>query len=700
MSSPSTPPPTPVVDDEAPDPDADRMLAAARRGSNRAWAALVDRLDPACRDFAHLVLGGHGVDSALLAAYVRAYRARRTAEPPATVFLLHHTWIACGHEIRRHQRRRNPAPGRRPIRDDRTPRLGDDPRGRSLALLRPEERAVWALVERAGLPVATVAAALGVEERVVATVATRVVEHVDTGPPPSPYDGLPTDPRERAVEVEPEPGPEPRPDEEPEAEPEPDEAAVADPDATAVHDTLGDEFGAEEIDPGSLDPEPASPAFWRELGRRLRAESEATPAAPRPKLPEPGDPSPSLTPAKAPPVAMQRRAPRRARRRKPDEIDQLVDEAGRQRPRRRWGAWAIRTLAVVIVAAVFGVAVVGLYRVASNSREPVRGETVADVVRRSMLVLDDAGTWSASVEVTSLGERHPMTVVAANDGSYRVQDSGLGRLTTYDARFAVVMDSVTGLPPRHDTGVAPGAPDVTAPRHGYPQEDLAIAARTLSVVDDERPATDRLNGRDVLTMTAPLTGDIDLTYVVDASSLAPVRITWSVEGATVRELRFADVELGAAAPDYTQDLGDVAATDQGFAQVRLTEIATRTQMQPVTPDYLPDGFTFTGAAVDEAGRVSSIRYARGPQELIVTLRPSPVEAGAVWDDPFDRGDDEATPSELEIDSGPFRGVTALQVSGGRALPSVWGADGEIAFTVAGDLNPDELARVARSLRRS
>jgi anti-sigma factor RsiW len=38
------------------------------------------------------------------------------------------------------------------------------------------------------------------------------------------------------------------------------------------------------------------------------------------------------------------------------------------------------------------------------------------------------------------------------------------------------------------------------------------------------------------------------------------------------------------------------------------------------------------------------------------------------------------------------------VAGGTALPSIWGADGEVAFTVAGDLSPDDLQRVARSLR--
>ena len=113
--------------DEGTDPTADRMLAAARQGSNRAWAALIERVDPTCRLLAHLVLGGNDVDATLQSAYVRAYRARRKGSDDAVVLLLNHVWITCGHEIRRRQRREAPAPGRRPQRDPRPSRLGPPP---------------------------------------------------------------------------------------------------------------------------------------------------------------------------------------------------------------------------------------------------------------------------------------------------------------------------------------------------------------------------------------------------------------------------------------------------------------------------------------------------------------------------------------------------------------------------------------------
>ena len=103
--------------------------------------------------------------------------------------------------------------------------------------------------------------------------------------------------------------------------------------------------------------------------------------------------------------------------------------------------------------------------------------------------------------------------------------------------------------------------------------------------------------------------------------------------------------------------------------------------------------------MNETERIAHVRYSRGPQELLITLRPSPVEAGQDWDDPFTRGEgEEATPTEVAIEDGPFRGATALQVAGPRALPSLWVADGELAFTVSGDVTADELVRIAQSLR--
>ena len=715
-------PPTPAPHPNAPagtarpdadagpvDPEADRLLRAARQGSNRAWAGLLERLDPTCRLLAHLVLGGHDVDTTLESAYVRAYRARRKGSDDAAELLLNHVWMACGHEIRRRQRREAPAPGRRAQRDDRTLRFGPGAEAAAVADLRPEERAVWGLVHQAQLPVASVAGALGVDRSVVAGVADRVVDLVEEAVAAGDQGAAevaPTDDQDDLDRVDGSPSL----DEPTQAHSLVDDDAEGDgtdPDGLTVitEGGDGDETGGPD-ETGSLEPPPATPVFWAELGRRLLAERDAVAAAPPPPPIDPDGGSPALSRTPAPPVAMQRRAPRRSRRHRPDLVEGLAEEAGRQRPRRSWPALLLRVLVVLVVLGILAGAVVALYNAASTARSPVRGDSTADVSRRSMGVLAEAGSWSATIERTEVqdGETTVATleVVTAEDGSYRISDDSISRLTTYDARFAMVRDTIPGFPSRNDQGVAPGGPDPSPPRAGLPIGDLATAARVLSTQDDTEPETTELNGREVQTLTGPLDADTELTYTVDAARLLPVRITWTRGDVKVKELRFRDIQLGVGATPYSQELPPDAppAVDLGFLPVQLGEVQARTGQTPLTPDYLPgqpDGFAFTGAFVNEGERVVSLRYAAGPQQVIITVRPSPVEAGQQWPDPFDRADETVTPEDVTLDSGPFRDAPVQMVAGGTALPSIWGSDGERAFTVAGDLSAQDLQRVAASL---
>lgn len=691
----SSPPPllrtrSSVAPEPGADPAADRMLAAARRGSNRAWAALVERLDPACRALSHLVLGGRGVDQVLFTAYVRAYRARRLGGSDATAFLLDHVWTACGHEVRRRQRRETPAPGRRAEPDEQPPALGDSALARAVATLRPEERAVWALVERQGHPPALVGRALGVDEGIVTGVAARVairLAEVATAPTEGAHvDALDeVDAADAADEVD-----------------ELDEPLGAGPTAETATETPSG--GGDTSAGGALDPEPPTTAFWTELGQRLRAEREALPAAPAPALPPPGGPSPSLTPAKAPPVAMQRRAPAKSRKERPDLVEGLADGADRQRPRRSLAPMAARAAVVVVVVAVVAGAVALLYRAASTARSPVRGQTAADLAARSMEVLGE-GTWSATVEASGTGDDGQETdtayrVIAAPDGSYRIEDASRGRIATYDARQGMLRDVVAGLPPRNETGIALGPPDPSAPRAELPLDDLASAARALSEADERPPEAATVAGRRVWRLTGSLPERV-LTYTVDAATLVPVRITWTGDGRPERDLRFRDVDLEVADPAFTQDLPPErpSAVDRGFEPVAISEISTRIDLTPLTPDHLPgDAFAFTGAAVDDEARIASLRYARGPQQITITVRPSPVEAGNPWDDPFARDEGDVPVEEVVIGSGRFRNAPAQQAGEGSALPSLWAADGELALTVAGDVSSEELLEVARSLR--
>ena len=132
---------------------------------------------------------------------------------------------------------------------------------------------------------------------------------------------------------------------------------------------------------------------------------------------------------------MQKRAPRRARRRQADLVDNLADEADRQRPRRSWPGLLVKVAAVLAVIGILAAAVAALYNAASTARSPVRGDSTADVADRSMGVMAEAGTWSATIDRTATDDsgepvEATFTVQADQDGSYVIVDQSIDRTTT------------------------------------------------------------------------------------------------------------------------------------------------------------------------------------------------------------------------------------------------------------------------------
>jgi len=188
--------------------------------------------------------------------------------------------------------------------------------------------------------------------------------------------------------------------------------------------------------------------------------------------------------------------------------------------------------------------------------------------------------------------------------------------------------------------------------------------------------------------------------VVDRARLAPVRVTFLRGGASVRSLAFTEVVLDGPVGPFTVDLSDqrVQPVDRGFRRVPLAEVAAAVGYQPRRPSFLPPGFELAAVTVRPEGKVVSLRYQRGFEQVVVTTRTSPVRRGAVWADPFERGAGGPRPERVRIGAGPFRLTTAERVAEVGSLPTVWGSDGTLAFTVAGDLTADQLIRVVESLR--
>ncbi len=636
----------------------DDLLRAARAGDDRAFATLIQRHDGLLTTLAHRLVSATRADEIQRAVYVKAYRALpRRPGRAARPWLIRLTYLAAVDRQRRRERRRAGGPGRKPVVDDDTGDLGHPGAASALAALPLDQRAVVVLVDELGVEVDEVAAALGTDERVAGTLL--------------------------------------------------DEARRA----------------LSPADLSELPPAAHGPEFWEQLGRRLLAEREAPPA-PTPSLPDASDASAAARATRPPPVAMQKRPPRRRGRfgrrepPPPDPVEGLASEARRQRVRSSTLALVGKAAAVVVVVGLLGTGVVAAIRLGSRARSPLRTESVADISRRSTAALAEAETFAADVTRTEVGpdgSRRSTTYRLARDdqGSYLLARLDPSQVEAFDAATAtlstraITVDATgTGsVEASRLTGLASGPPDPDGRDEALPDQDLALAARALLAVDDQAPQQRRVAGRAVWVLEGPLPGVPSagrpdaVELVVDRARLAPVQLTFTRAGRMLRELRFTDTVIDGPVGPFTVDLeGEtVQSRDHGFDVVDLPSLEAVVGYQPPRPTYLPEGFELVMVTADGDDGVASMRYQRGFEAVTVTIRTAPVPAGTPWPDPFEREGAAPTPTPVTLTGGAFRVVEAQRVARPGALPSLWGSDGELAFTVSGDLSAEQLVRVAESL---
>jgi RNA polymerase sigma-70 factor (ECF subfamily) len=157
-----------------------RAVGAARRGDERAFAAIVKEYDHGLRALAYRLLGDRDLmDDVLQEAYVRAFRAlpRFRGEARLGTWLYRIVYNACLDELER-ERRVHEVPldeaDAWPEARDATSALADrDALARALAQLPPEERAAVLLVDAQGFDYDSAAEVLGVPKGTVGSRLNR-----------------------------------------------------------------------------------------------------------------------------------------------------------------------------------------------------------------------------------------------------------------------------------------------------------------------------------------------------------------------------------------------------------------------------------------------------------------------------------------------------------------------------------------------
>ncbi|MGH9265586.1 MAG: LolA family protein [Acidimicrobiales bacterium] len=297
----------------------------------------------------------------------------------------------------------------------------------------------------------------------------------------------------------------------------------------------------------------------------------------------------------------------------------------------------------------------------------------------------------------------------------------------------------SGVEARIVTGLPAGPPDVAA-RASVLRRDVASVVRAFLATTSDVPVTELTEqGRPAWRLVTPVepnklaglgaSGD-QLEVVVDRESGFPLRITETLAGAFLNEVRLSNLVVdGPVDPDaFLLELPagvEPFRQDAGFRSVPLGQLAAAAGYQLVLPTEagLPPGYRVAEVTVaaeaqatgTEGGNppsrgVVSVAYRRGFDRIVVTTRltgtaepcaerTGPPGSGrtACWADPLASGEGFVDqPQRFTVGGGALAGARAELVVSPRGIPHVWTVDDELVVTVAGDANAEELRRMAES----
>ncbi len=283
----------------------------------------------------------------------------------------------------------------------------------------------------------------------------------------------------------------------------------------------------------------------------------------------------------------------------------------------------------------------------------------------------------------------------------------------------------------------PGPPDFAA-RRSILRRDVASVVRAFLATTGDVPVTDVTEqGRPAWRLVTPVvpnklagpgnSGD-QLEVVVDQETGFPLRVTESLAGTFLREVRLSDLIVNGPvdAAIFSPELpagGTPFRQDVGFRAVPLSQVQAAVGYQPVlpAPASMPDGFQLAEVTVATQAQptgseganplsrnVVSVAYRRGFDQIVVSTRSTGAaqrcsitapgtDATACWADPVASGEGFLDqPERFTVAGGTLAGAQAEVVISPRGVPHVWTIDDRLVVTVAGDASAEELHRIAES----
>jgi hypothetical protein len=263
-----------------------------------------------------------------------------------------------------------------------------------------------------------------------------------------------------------------------------------------------------------------------------------------------------------------------------------------------------------------------------------------------------------------------------------------------------------------------------APEFGNPTgklfRDLGAAVRAMAAEPGTRVHRTQWNGRPALELTDEGGGGtlFDKQYLlVDEKTAIPVQLMqWKagkvVYTLAVDEIRDEPLTSAALAPTLPQQATTPIRVSKHFVPTTLADAALKVNYKPLVPLWLPPGYALAKVAAAPtvpSGDVPTMQvyadvvtmvYRRGFDSFTVsTRRAAPGSGSAAWTDPLTRGTPLPDRSEsIAIESGALAGDPVHVGIYPVVWPHVWAQHGDLLVTIAGDLNREELLRVARSLQ--